>query len=208
MASALATPTILAPSPIASCTALACPARARRPMTPWPSRRSALHWAPVPPAQRPSLSVALALTHRQQSPTLARPCRAPGRRTHGRRPASGSFRPRRCASPQAPSPPAACVATPEARLPTPTPNEGGLGGRLLPHGPRARLRSELRVRVLRQGRHRPRGQVLRCRLRGEVHRGRQLRSCRLPNRCSRQLRMDPGAGGTQPEAAASCRSLV
>ena len=162
MASALATPPILAPSSIASCTARACLARARCPMTPSRSRKTAMLWAPVHPALRLRMSVALALTHPPPRPTLARPWRAPGRRTYGRRPAPGSFRPRRCASPEFHP---ACVATrprpdspssaskPRVRLESrprpdsprsnPNPNEGGLGGRLLPHGPRARLHPEL-----------------------------------------------------------------
>ena len=99
MASALAMPPILAPSSIASCTVRACLARARRPMTPSRSRATALPWAPVHPAPQLRMSVALALTHRPPWPTFARPWRAPGRRMCGHRPASGSFRPRRCASP-------------------------------------------------------------------------------------------------------------
>ena len=99
MASALAMPPILAPSSIASCTGRACLARARRPMTPTRSRTTAIPWAPVHPAPRLRMSVALALTHRPPWPTFARPWRAPGRRMCGHRPASGSFRPRRCASP-------------------------------------------------------------------------------------------------------------
>ena len=99
MASALAMPPILAPSSIASCTVRACLARARRPMTPSRSRTTAMPWAPVHPAPQLRMSVALALTHRPPWPTFARPWRAPGRRMCGHRPASGSFRPRRCASP-------------------------------------------------------------------------------------------------------------
>ena len=58
MASALATRPILTPSPSssASCTARACPARARRPMTPSCSRMSATPLAPAPLARRLSLS--------------------------------------------------------------------------------------------------------------------------------------------------------
>ena len=98
MASALATRPILTPSPSssASCTARACPARARRPMTPSCSRMSATPLAPAPLARRLSLRVARAPTLRPPRRARARPCRAPGRRTCGRRPASGSFRPRRC----------------------------------------------------------------------------------------------------------------
>ena len=98
MASALATRPILTPSPSsnASCTARACPARARRPMTPSWSRMSATLWAPAPLARRLSLSVARAPTYRRPRRARARPWGAPGRRTCGRRPASGSFRPRRC----------------------------------------------------------------------------------------------------------------
>ena len=96
MASALATRPILAPSPSASCTARACPARARRPMTPSCSRMSATPLAPAPLARRRSLRVARAPTLRPPRRARAIPCRASGRRTCGRRPASGSFRPRRC----------------------------------------------------------------------------------------------------------------